>query len=460
MSQKYIWFEIVSKAKPGSYPREIKTVEPHERESLIRMFTEHGGNPTGVDRALAKKTLFNLVIYDGWLACSCLSKNDYDVDYLKAPILYSVKIPGKNNDGVTLRRAAFRPSHHKDCEFFKADDKNNNATTESGCQGFKTDGKRNLNADELLTILKPIDLVMSPLDLESDKEEDIIDIGNVRGRSKRPSKLSRILLTLMDYANLTSIDHTEDIAPRYKQLAAIQAVLANQYFDAGNKLCVQKFTEVNLENTKRLCATIKSKSADWKQNNTVPQGFLIGLAKSFEGKFITTLNNVEVEIDTPVGFSGQNTKGPYLVIILVGRRNGGSWFTPIRAFTQPVFSENLLVPVESDYERKTLKILLDCQIEKKFSITKPVADRLVSPNLRNKKPISGEPAEIMQPMNIRPDFILCYDQGKTVVVETMGYQTIEYIERKKRTHPYMRVLGEIIEHRPDVDSDEMFRKLL
>ena len=63
-------------------------------------------------------------------------------------------------------------------------------------------------------------------------------------------------------------------------------------------------------------------------------------------------------------------------------------------------------------------------------------------------------------MNVKPDFILHFDNGNSAVVETMGFTTAEYIERKKRTHRFMKELGELIEHRPEPESNEMLREFL
>lgn len=446
MNYKHTWLTMINKSKPGFTPKSIGDPNDHELRSLIKIYTNHDGRPTNLDKEVSKKILTKLSNLNAWLACSCHSKDELEFDFDTAPILFSRKVPGKSSDGITLMHAKDRPPHHAECPFFSAQDI---AKLNKISDGSKEDaGQNKMNSNEILAILKPVNFIVAPMD--SNEGEPLIRRGSSR---ERQAKLSRILLTLMDEAGLTSIDQREFVPSKYEQLESIRKALAKYHFDEEKRISVQKFTKMNLESTGGLCLTIKESSA-WLKNETVPQGFLIGLAKSISGSKLTTLNNVEVDIDTPIILSGQKPVGPYIVIVLVGSRYNNKSFSRLRAFAQPVFSESILMPVDSDYERQTLRCLLSAQVKKCFSISKPVIDMEV---IRRS---SGDGANMPEVKKVRPDFILNYDTCTTVVVETMGYDDDEYVESKKRTHPFMKLLGQLIEHRPNIDSDEKFLSLL
>lgn len=451
MVYKQIFLTIVSKPKKlSSAPKRLMNLLGHEHASMINVFTANGTRAYGSDREIAKSVLNQLSAYNAWLACSCLEKDgeeDDDNDYRNAPILFPKKNPGAD-DNRTLVRAAFRPDHHENCPFFKSKEISENNKKEQG-----DPERRKILTDELFAIIKPPSLIACAMDAHS---EINLSANNTVGI--RENKLSRILLTIIDDADLINLDHGRHPPTRYEQLKAVKNILSEYHFDKGKKISVQDYTEMYLEKTNKLC--LKIKGNNWKKHGLAPQGYLIGIAKSFSDRKLVTLDNVEVTIDTPIEYSGQNTKGPYIAIILVGSCNGGTFLTPLRAFTQPIFSEDLLIPVDSDFERKTLKILLDCQKTKKFSICKPVRDIAVDSNQLGENTRGRKALLTVTKTTIRPDFILSYDDGRMVVVETMGYENTDYLDRKKRTHSDMRQIGEIVEHRPDSDSDDMLIKML
>ena len=448
MTYKHIWLTAINRADTGKMPISEGDLKPHEQESLIKIYTDHyGGEFTGNDRYNATRILERLQNLKLWLACSCHSTNDVDFDFRTAPVLFSKRIPGKDNEGLTLVRAPLRSPHHEECPFFRAQDSESTSTSKNSNINFE---QTKIDSDELFSILKPVNYIAAPRNSVETKHFD----GNANSGQKQ-TNLSRILLSAMDKAGLNLIDRRKYMPNMHEQLEALRKTFSDCFYDKGKKLSVRSHTEVSLDKLRRLSMTIRN-SQSLEKYNVVPQGFLIGVAKSFEKRTFITIENTELEIETPIILSGQNPKGPYLVIVLVGCRNKGTFYLPLMAFAQPVFSENLLVPVDSNLERKTLQCLLDCQREKGFAIYKPIADETV--HIFKEKVVAkeGTSFDVTQAKRVRPDFKLNYDSKKLLIVETMGYTTDVYLERKQRTHEAMKALGPIVEHRPDVDSDQSF----
>ena len=451
MIKHNILLTIISKS---ATPKIFGELVGGQSEAIINKFTNAGKRPSGYDQSVVLDTLINLKTLDAWLACSCVSdaNDDAEIDFKNAPLLIPAKIPSASDHGITLRRAPKRPDHHESCPFYRATNKAKESSPDC-ISNDNSDNQSKINSDECLAILKPVTFVASAMDSADD-----LRLGAQELNQARQTKLSRILLTVMDDAGLTRVAENYK-STKFEQFEALYNALSDYHFDGERKISVQKFTELSLEKLKRLCSNMR-KSNDWKRLDVIPQGFLIGLASSIDGYTVKTINNNNVSIETPVILSGQSPKGPYLVIILVGSRNNGGFYECLRAFAQPVYSENLLVPVDSDYERQTLKILLESQSSKKYSIYKPVADREVSMRGHRQKTENTDILQRTPPIKVRPDFILTYQDFSSVVVETMGYRTDEYLERKKRTHAAMAKIGRIVEHRPECDADELLRKLI
>ena len=132
---------------------------------------------------------------------------------------------------------------------------------------------------------------------------------------------------------------------------------------------------------------------------------------------------------------GESSKAPYLVLAKALADSAGTprW---IRAYAQPIETETSFVPVDSDLERDALaKLRCIAKIQethnRKYTILKPVLGIKTSRGL------------------CRPDFIVRRNGRRsvkdTIVVETMGYESIDYRSRKTSTHYIMEAIGEIFE---------------
>ena len=143
-----------------------------------------------------------------------------------------------------------------------------------------------------------------------------------------------------------------------------------------------------------------------------------------------------IEIRGTLGHaSGQNPekRAPYLSLVLVANHREERGYAALRAYAQPIFAASRFVPVESDFERRVLRLLIQAQHEV----------RRIRPerHITIRKPLF---AEKTPEGPCRPDFIVdIRDRVRngeiaargTYVIEAMGYQTDEYAAAKLRTHP-------------------------
>jgi hypothetical protein len=150
---------------------------------------------------------------------------------------------------------------------------------------------------------------------------------------------------------------------------------------------------------------------------------------------------------------GNTISGPYLVLVVAGEYPEAHGYAPLRAYAQPIYSGRLFVPVESDFERKALRQILECQrllhgegVD--LAIGKPLFDTMTP---------TGP---------CRPDFVLearskVTGEIRTVVVEAMGFKTEDYAASKAVTHPRMRHIGDLAEiDAADVECGRAIPKIL
>jgi hypothetical protein len=156
---------------------------------------------------------------------------------------------------------------------------------------------------------------------------------------------------------------------------------------------------------------------------------------------------------------------PYLVAALVARPSAEDPAAILRAYAHPIASAYHLIPVDSDYERRTLKRLMSVQrwlLQTRnvvMSIEKPLFD--IGPldeDVGDGDGDEGRRAGVDRAQAagggqgrgvsrgsrppIIPDFVVRAKSAQgltaTVIVETMGYDDEVYRERKMRLHPMMR----------------------
>ena len=144
---------------------------------------------------------------------------------------------------------------------------------------------------------------------------------------------------------------------------------------------------------------------------------------------------------------GNVRTGPFIVAVLVASPDGHAPPLPMKAYAQPCWSAEDILPLDSGRERDTLNILVRFQAwmaEQGYAvgITKPLYDRA--------KYYFGdkEPDQV-----VKPDFegtvhaMAGYRFVRSFVAETMGIDTLEYEARKARLKQVLtRRPGFYLEH--------------
>ena len=254
--------------------------------------------------------------------------------------------------------------------------------------------------------------------------------------------LANLLMNLLERAKLTRAQPGQ--VPR----------IADQYAEI-RKAAMRIELDVELPLSKYLCTYPpalpefmqrigRTPVGRFKQSRR-PHGLLIGVAtEAAEGRIVPALGD-PFDVSGEIAIFGEEDghaqerrtgareRAPYVMACVVGRRHPDEDVTVLRAYLHPCAKATWLLPVDSNHERGTLKQILSVGhwlADKRgveLTIEKPVFD-LAPPSPRDdgKAPAPHEP--------IIPDFIVRASSGRSVVVETMGYELPAYRERKARMH--------------------------
>lgn len=192
-----------------------------------------------------------------------------------------------------------------------------------------------------------------------------------------------------------------------------------------------------------------------------PHGLLLGVARSASRGVIVPTQGDPLAVAGDIAIFGERdgrdagpglsaTRGPYLMLCLVGRRSPKARVEVLRAYLHPCMSESWLLPVDSNLERHSMTKMVAVgrwfrdQRDLALAIHKPLFDLAEPPQA-----LSADAIEAHEP--ILPDFIAEVAEGaavRRVVVETMGYADAAYRARKLRLKPEMARLGRgpVVEH--------------
>ena len=156
--------------------------------------------------------------------------------------------------------------------------------------------------------------------------------------------------------------------------------------------------------------------------------------------------------ETRVTINGENylnagSRGPYWTI-LEYRRDGKGIVYCHDAYAHAAFTLDNPVPVDSNLEKSTLKTIINaCEFASRQT-NRPESLSLSKP-LFTLRTFEDGVEEV-----IHPDFILNVAPVNqktvtTLIIETMGYDLADYIERKSETHNLMRQEGTLLTDPPD-----------
>lgn len=183
------------------------------------------------------------------------------------------------------------------------------------------------------------------------------------------------------------------------------------------------------------------------------QGFVLRSVTAIEGQRLCFANGLHLDIDGEIrsnAIAGADARGPYVALISVVHDPAAGRFRAANAYVHARLKSRATL-VDSGYER-------DCMSALQWAVDE--IEKRTKLHCRLTKPLLDIPTSMTDSEVCKPDFLLEYS-GKRLVVECMGIDSDEYRERKARTHPLMRRLGDLIEYdRTAADEQRAGRRLI
>ena len=423
---------LIDRDTDGSGVSRIPLPAPLQ-QALVRWYVGEG---THHDEQAGITLVQQARIGHKWIACDCLEKG------ARPPILTPAFL--SKADTYYLRRltSSKRPEHRADCPFFR--DQVTLRITEARSRMTPADPPSGF-----FEVLRP-----APERLAQAPDDDTNDD---RYRHASTPRLARLLWRLMDAsgANLVAPLRYGDEWSIRAAFAALGAAAAKIEIAPRIELARAFWTHPRALQSKAAYAQLRELAAHWPKDHA-PQGFLLLYVPHFKGHEITLPDGDTIAIANRVqspSVRGNHIAGPYLVLVVIGEYPESRGYAPLRAYAQPIFNGRLFVPVESDFERKAVRSLLDCQkilhahgVD--VAVGKPLFDTMTR----------------LGPC--RPDFMVearsrTTGEVRTLVIEAMGFDTDDYHAAKAVTHPRMALLGDLVTLTPhEVDGNDAQAKVL
>ncbi|MFJ5375215.1 hypothetical protein ACIPTP_22070 [Pectobacterium versatile] len=383
---------------------------------------------------LADKVLLEMRNKKLWLACDCKEK--------PFPLLAVVY----RNDTEKQFIRNFGTAHAESCPL-RWDKKEEDDQTSNGAR--KSAGAKKAEYKSILPLdQKATSKVKQPSN--SDQSDDKLR------RQKLPS-LARLLLSILEDSGLDRLSlPLPKQKPKLKtHLCQVQSVLDNKEFMNKRKLSeiillTPWLTESELENTMQ-----QIEDATWPVNRERTFWIIFTSEKvteeescytSFFGKHYLYRPTRRFAIN---GEKGVGLRPPYWVIVRFVRDQLTKKVVCRDGYAHAMHSTSYPVPVDSNLERETLNdinyavewITDSAEYpEQHFSLHKPLFDLEVNDGENGKG-------------YVIPDFIIDINRPgqpqRSVVIETMGYTSEDYSERKKVQHAAMEQLGEVVMDPPN-----------
>ena len=423
---------LIDRDTDGSDASRIPLPAPLQ-QALVRWYVGQG---THHDEQAGITLVQQARIGHKWIACDCLDQG------ARPPILTPAFL--SEADTYYLRRltSSKRPEHRVDCPFFR--DQVTLRITEERSRLTPADPPSGF-----FEVLRP-----APERLAQAPDDDTNDD---RHREASTPRLARLLWRLMDAggSNLVAPLRYGDEWSIRAAFASLSAAAAKIEIAPRVELARAFWTHPRALQSKAAYAQLRELAHNWPKDHA-PQGFMLLYVPHFKGHEITLPDGDTIAIANRVqspSVRGNHIAGPYLVLIVIGQYPETRGYSPLRAYAQPIFNGRLFVPVESDFERRTLRCVLDCQ--------KMLHMRGV--DLAVGKPLFDTMTELGP---CRPDFLLearsrVTGEVRTLVLEALGFDTADYHAAKAVTHPRMQRMGELLTLTLDeVESDDAGAKLL
>lgn len=419
----------------------------HDRRASVRTI------PDGFDRLLRKHfsgqplpshKAGNLKLYLNelrdqryWLACDCRTNT-------KPPPLLSIR---RTDTAVTIVRHGATP-HDDQCPFFREAP----AITGEPASSEERTAPFLPIAGPLLTLKATAGKLTSSS--RADKE-------SASPKRKQPPKipeLAGVLMTLLQQAKLNTLTANEALARRDKPVIARDAKTQYQKLYSGLEQPVTSGFDLarvscaHITHVPRFLASFRRRCEPLFPDGIRPQGLAVFLVDDWEpaGKNKARLllrQGSEFKSCTVHGsvrrYGHYTTPGPLWFIGHVGQKPTTGLYEILHGYLHPAFSKTILMPVDSGLERSVAESLIRLmsywawKLNLKATLVKPLFD------MRND---GGD--------WVRPDFELQLASGKRIVIEVMGSDDDDYLERKAEMMRGLSGQSDVIEvFTWDADTD-------
>lgn len=420
---------LVWKESPrGRFHRELNFTE----KMAVTHVVSRALTPTRADVLLATKVFTEMDTSELLLECDCLPSAG------KKPFNCEVK-------SATLRHLSTSPEHDAQCPLFRMK------------KGREGDGR---GQEAKTSPLNPVG--------GNDWLPDEVDKGKMTGvptprgpqaqrrKSLKPvPAIGRKLLTLIQAAGLNQLELlSENVAPGLiSALNRVKEVVATSSMENGIPLS-SIISCSPWMNSLRINESMKALISDTKikDENKAACFYIVGLSKHVTHEEITFTVKGTPYTHKPVArvrINGENSynagsRAPYWVIIEYRLDGNGAAYCH-EGYAHAAYELDNPVPVDSNKERETLKVILNAAEYVGKCDNSPSAMSLLKPLFTLK---SGPDSEV-----VHPDFMLnVVPAGKdivgSIIIETMGNDSEEYIQRKAGTHELMAQLGDLITDPP------------
>lgn len=435
--------KLVWKITPrGKLHRELNFVE----RTAIQNVYGRAHAATKADEIVAKSILQEMDVQKFWLECDCLVSNE------QGPFNCEVK-------SKLLRHVHSSPQHDPLCPLYRVKkDKDGSNSEHEG----KTSPLNPIGGNDWLPVRQNTGNVSTALPAREPTTK--------RQKALKPvPALGRKLLTLIQVAGLNQLE----LIPKnvesslFQVFARMKDILLSSTMENGTPLSDLMCCSPWL-NTAEIGDKIEHLSASetLRGSNFEFCFYVVGLTKHVTHEEITFDVKKRRYSHRPAGrvcINGENSynagsRAPYWVILEFRKDKKGDTYCH-EGYAHAAYSLDNPVPVDSNKERETLKVILSASDFVGKKPNAPEAISLLKPLFTLK---SGRNADV-----VHPDFILnIIPPGKatvaTIIVETMGNESEDYILRKAVTHEQMSHLGDLITDPPGwpEPSDISFNSLL
>jgi hypothetical protein len=409
--------------KNSSHFREL---DDDEKQALRARYAHRG--MTEGQKKIADRLLHEMRTHKLWLNCDCIDG--------KPPVLITRKL----DTGIVLANKTKGPLHAENCVMERA------TLPGEGTAQRPAVRKKPLTKVSYKSII--------PRSESSGKKQNPTNRdGKNHFGKKRYSGIARLMLSLIDDTNINRRrlplpdQGLSDWVPPEELVKFLET---NEYYPGRPLAEVIKLDpRLDTDERNKLMAELENK--EWRKGED-PTFWVLFKSKDIksEGAYFS-FNNYEYRFEPTKGMSvnGEHADGLrefYWVMARFVRDPFSSAVVCRECYAHAIYSMAFPVPVDSNLERATMKSLSDMSKwvkgksdELQISMHKPLFDFTVTLE-------DGEEGYVL------PDFMMEITSKKgekhTLVIETTGYTTEEYIERKQIQHEAMTQLGELLTDPP------------